>query len=341
MKRAVLNLMMAAGAFAPFRMANRNKALILMYHRFTNGDDGDGLSTSARSFNEQLEYLKAHYTLVPLTKIAEYIRSGVSLPPGLAAITIDDGFRDAYEVAFPLLRRHNAPATLFVITDFLDRKCWMWTDKMRYLTARAEAKEFEATIDGRTLKFELEGSWSRLDAATRANEILKKMPDEEKEEAIARLASTLRLSLPDLPPEEFAPVTWEQAREMDKAGVEIASHTLSHPILTNVNDERLGRELRQSRSRLEEMLGREVRTFCYPNGNHDKRVLGETERAGYNCAVATTHGLNDRQSNPLALRRISTTSDLAHFVQSTSGFEQIKNRLRGSRKGAALGEPAY
>src|SRR5947207_1608092 len=94
MKRTVLNLMVAAGAFAPFRMANRSKALILMYHRFSRSDDG--VSTSARAFGEQLQYLKAHYQFVSLSQIAEYIGSGINFPPGLAAITIDDGFLDAY-----------------------------------------------------------------------------------------------------------------------------------------------------------------------------------------------------------------------------------------------------
>jgi peptidoglycan/xylan/chitin deacetylase (PgdA/CDA1 family) len=339
MKRAVLNLMMLAGAFAPFRRANRGKALILMYHRFSR--DEDGRATSARAFNEQLEYLNAHYTLVPLSRLAEHVRAGESLPPGLAAITIDDGFSDAYEVAYPLLRRHNASATLFVVTDFLDGKSWMWTDKMRFLTSQAEAGGFQTTIQGRALKFELKEHWSRLEAAAQVNEALKKLPDEEKDEAIARVAATLKVGLPDLPPAEYAPLSWEQAREMDCQGVEIASHTLTHPILTKVTDERLRRELKDSRSRLEEMLGRAVKAFCYPNGDHDERVLKETERAGYDCAVTTLYGLNDQHSTPLALRRIPAAGDLAHFVQSTSGFEEMKNRLRGSRVEAALGEPVY
>ncbi|HKR02817.1 MAG TPA: polysaccharide deacetylase family protein [Pyrinomonadaceae bacterium] len=338
MKRAVLNLMMRTNAFAPFRRANRGKALVLMYHRFSLEEDG--AATSARTFNEQLEYLKSHYTIVPLAKIAEHVRDGANLPPGLAAITIDDGFDDAYEIAFPLLRQHGAPATLFVITDFLDRKAWMWTDKMRFLTSRTEVEEFELTIDGRQRRFELRGKWSRLDAATRLNEMLKKLPDEEKEEEIKRIASILGMKLPDLPPLEYSPVTWEQAREMDGAGIEIASHTLTHPILTNVSDERLRRELTGSRSRLEEELGHEVRSFCYPNGNLDERVLGATSAAGYDHAVATLPGLNDERSDPLALKRISAAADLAHFVQSTSGFEQMKNRLRGSRA-EVLGEPVY
>jgi len=339
MKRTVLNLMVAAGAFAPFRLANRSKALILMYHRFNRSDDG--VSTSARAFGEHLQYLKAHYQLVPLSQIAEYIVSGINLPPGLAAITIDDGFLDAYEVAFPLLRRYDAPATLFVVTDFLDQKKWVWTDKLRFLTLQSREEEFDATINGRKLRFELKGRGSRLEAATHVNEMLKELPDDEREGVIERIAETLNIVLPDLPTCEYAPLTWDQAREMDNNGVEIASHSLTHPILTLLDDERLSRELTESRSRLEAVLGREIRSFCYPNGNYNERVQREVERAGYTSAVATVHGLNDLQSNPMALRRISAERDLPHFVQNTSGFEQVKHRLRGRRDNRALSAPVY
>ncbi|HEX8118701.1 MAG TPA: polysaccharide deacetylase family protein, partial [Pyrinomonadaceae bacterium] len=112
--------------------------------------------------------------------------------------------------------------------------------------------------------------------------------------------------------------------------VELGSHTVSHPILTTTDDAQLEAELRGSRARLEEELRRTVNLFCYPNGACDARVRREAERAGYACAVTTVPGLNDRRgADPLTLRRVAAETDLPHFVQSTSGFEHLKNRLRG------------
>jgi peptidoglycan/xylan/chitin deacetylase (PgdA/CDA1 family) len=125
--------------------------------------------------------------------------------------------------------------------------------------------------------------------------------------------------------------------------VEVGSHTVTHPILTQIEDEQLGCELSHSRSKLESELGREVYLFCYPNGNYDARVMGEVARSGYRCAVTTDPGMNDEGSDPLALKRVHTGPDLAHFVQATSGFEQLKDRMRELRlraPGAAAGEPA-
>lgn len=337
MKRTVLNLMRMTGAFAPFRRANRDKALILTYHRFS--ERASEAATSARAFSEQLEYLRAHYTILPLSTMARSLAEGSPLPRACAAITIDDGYRDAREIAFPLLRKYEAPATLFVVTDFLDRKTWLWTDKLRFLTFNAPAGSREVALPNRTLPIELNGRASRLLAADRVNSALKALPEDAKQEAIDLVAEQFGIELPPGPPEEFGPISWDEAREMDGAGVEIGSHTVTHPILTHVEGERLSFELKQSRARLEETLGREVNLFCYPNGDCDSSVRAEVARSGYLAAVTTEEGLNETRlsgsrlneagADLFALKRIHTAEDLTHFIQSTSGFEQVKNRLRG------------
>ena len=74
MKTVVRKLMRVTGAFTPFRLANRNRTLILMYHRFSHQEDPQ--ATSARAFREHLQYLTAHYRIVPLSQIADHLASG-------------------------------------------------------------------------------------------------------------------------------------------------------------------------------------------------------------------------------------------------------------------------
>ena len=338
MKQAALKLMRGAGAFALMRRANRRRSLVLFYHRFSRA--AGGAATSARAFEEQLKFLAAHYRVVPLAEIAGRVAAGLPPPAGSAAITIDDGYADAYEIAFPLLRRYGVPATLFVVTDFLDRRAWVWTDKARFVAARAGAGEHRVAVAGRALTVRLGDAASRLTAATRLNSAMKELPEAGREEAIARIASALGVAVPGLPPREFSAVTWDEAREMDAGGVSIGSHTVTHPILTNCDDASLRRELAESRARLEAALGRRVEEFCYPNGDVDARVRRETERAGYACAVTVEHGLVAAGDDALALPRVHTEEDFTHFLQSTSGFEAAKNRLRRKRA-AQGGEPAY
>ena len=326
MKASLLNVMQTFGVFAPFRFANRSKALILTYHRF--GELRDGVKTSARAFARQLDYLASHYRVVPLSYLAELMKRGRELPPRVAALTIDDGYLDAYEIAFPVLRRYGVPATIFLVTAFVDRKCWMWTDKPRFLALKTRATRLEADLGGEKLRMSLSGRASRLKAATELNSRLKALPDELKEATINSIASSLRVSLPELPPHEYCSLTWDQAREMESFGVEIGSHSVSHPILTNLDEAVLRAELKESKARLEAELGHAVKLFCYPNGNYDARVRRAVEEAGYTCAVTVEPGLNDGVSDMLALKRVHTEQDLARFAQATSGFEQVKNRFR-------------
>jgi peptidoglycan/xylan/chitin deacetylase (PgdA/CDA1 family) len=328
-KQSLLNLMRVSGAFELMRLISRRRALILTYHRFSEREDG--VRVSARAFDEQVEYLAAHYTIVPLSQLAGYLLRGREIPPRMAAITIDDGYRDAYEIAFPILRKHCATATVFVVTDFVEGNSWLWTDKPRYLTTFADPQKIEVTIEGCKLNLELNGEATRQAAADRINAALKSLSEEARDAALDRLAHDLGVNPPERPPEEYSAINWRQAREMDIAGVEIGSHTLTHPILTSLGDDRLREEVRQSRTVLQTVLGRNVETFCYPNGDHDLRVRRAVAHAGYQCAVTTEVGLNDMRNNPLALRRIHGEYDLLRFVQSTCGFEEVKNRWRHQR----------
>ncbi len=325
MKDALLNLMLSTGAFAPFRLAHRSQSLILTYHRFS-ADKVDH-KTSAQTFAEHVCYLQKHYEIVPLKRLAEAVASG-SGSAKLAAITIDDGHHDAYKIAYPILREYHAPATLFVVTDFLDGKTWMWTDKIRFITMKTAFDELNLLVNGRRCQMILSCTESRYEAASRLNSQLKKLPDGAKESEIARIADTLKVEIPELPPDEFAPITWEQARELDANGVSIGSHTVTHPILTNVDNDRLDFELSTSRLRIRAMLGHEADAFCYPNGNFNARVKEAVKHAGYHCAVITRHGFNDKSTDLFALHRFHDEPDLAHFVQTTSGFEAVKNQLR-------------
>ena len=254
--------------------------------------------------------------------------SGKRLPKRLAAIAIDDGYRDAYEIAFPLLRDSMSPATLFVVTDFVDRAAWLWTDKLRFLATRSTMNSLKARVGSSQLEFELDGRISRLSAAKRINELLKTVPDVLKDEAISQVALSLGVELPKVPPDEYGAISWSQAREMDGAGVEIGSHTMTHPILTRVTDQRLRDELSGSRRRIEKMLDRAVDMLCYPNGDYDHRVVQAARAAGYKSAVTTIEpGFNAAGCDLLRLRRVHVENNFARFVQKTSGFGRISNWL--------------
>lgn len=330
MKKQLLKTIFNFGGFTPFHWANRNKLLILTYHRFSCGQDAS--KVSAADFESHLQYLSLHNTVLPLAEAVECLKNGTALPPNATVITIDDGYSDAYEIAFPKLKKYGFPATVYAITDFVDQKIWLWTDLMRYVMAKTI--ESEVSLDFRSgdcVQASLIDSAKRLETANRINERLKKMPNEQKDVKIAEIARQLNVKVPTVPPRAFAAMTWDQAREMDVDGVNIESHTVTHPILTNIVQAELDFELRSAKTRLEKELGRTVNHFCYPNGSLNDAVGEAAENAGYFSAVTTAYGFNNGFQNQFLLNRIDAQSAIESFAQSASGFEAVKQRVFAAR----------
>jgi peptidoglycan/xylan/chitin deacetylase (PgdA/CDA1 family) len=329
-KQRVLKVMQAAGAFAPFRLANRNKALVLFYHRFSLRPQA--LATSAGAFAEQIEYLSGRYNLISLSELVKLISIGRALPPATAVITIDDAYADFYDIAFPILMRNRVPATLFAVTGFVDGTCWLWPDQTRYAMLESPLSSLRFELGNKSCAFNLGTVSSRLAAAGRINAMLKRIDDQDRQIALDALFAEVRVDLPQTPPREFSSVTWDQLRELEAGGIEVGSHSVSHPILTNISTAQLETELVESRSRLESELHHPVDLFCYPNGDYNAEVRRAVASAGYRAAVTTSPGFNDLGSDLLALDRFPTEHDLPHFAQSTSGFEQFRSRIGPPRR---------
>lgn len=321
-KAFLANLLVRANAFAPFRIMNRGRLLVLMYHRFSEGEEWG--KTSRATCEKHLRYLTRHYRIITLAEAVSRMVNGDPVPPRSAVITVDDGYRDFFDVAFPLLAEYKVPATLYIVTGFVDGKCWIWTDKARYLLAAAKADRMEFELNGKRISARLTDLPSRLNTASSLNAELKKLKDIEKDRVLADLARSLNVELPEFPPQEFAPLSWDEARHVRAGHVEIGSHTETHPILTNVDEIRLESELRTSKTRIQEQFQTEAVHFCYPNGNVSPRERDAAEAAGYVSAVTTELKLCENNADKFLLPRIDAEPDMHRFVQATSGFDRVK-----------------
>jgi len=96
-----------------------------------------------------------------------------------------------------------------------------------------------------------------------------------------------------------------QVREMAAAGIMFGSHSRTHPRLTTCTDARLRDEVANSKKRLEDILGAEIRHFCYPYGDHDERVVNAVAEAGYATACTTVRGVVRPGDDPLRLPRLA------------------------------------
>jgi peptidoglycan/xylan/chitin deacetylase (PgdA/CDA1 family) len=126
-------------------------------------------------------------------------------------------------------------------------------------------------------------------------------------------------------PHELATMTWNELRAVAERGIEIGSHTVTHPHLPELSDAELARELRDSRSQLEDELGRPCRYLAYPFGETDDRVSAAAQRAGYDAAFA----LSPRAPGRYALPRVDLyrKDTVLRATLKTSPVREVARRL--------------
>lgn len=264
-----------AGGLEAVRWMNRKGVRILMYHRFED----------AAALDRQCAHIRKHYKPISMSAVADWLESGREAEPYSIAVTVDDGYRDFLEVGYPVFTKYGIPVTIFVVSDFLDGKRWLWFDQVVW--AYQQARGPSAAAEAR-------------DIVERA----KKMNDTER----VRLVRELPAQIPEQAPPEYRPLNWDEVRWLAPRGVEFGAHTKTHPILSHVRgDEQLRDEMAGSKARIESELGLPVAHFCYPNGRMvdiGAAAVEAARAAGFRTAVTAEPGVNQVGADPFLLRRI-------------------------------------
>jgi peptidoglycan/xylan/chitin deacetylase (PgdA/CDA1 family) len=272
-----------------------------MYHRFAE--------RTRSQLERQCRHLKRHYHPLGLGEVARILQAGDPFPPNSLAITVDDGHADFYHHAFPVFREWGLPATLYLTTDYVDGRCWLWFDLVDYLF---EQTKVQPPVD--------------LANAPAVNQAALQMSNVEREALMARLPELLKVNVPERVPSRWEPLSWDQAREMSSHGIEFGAHTLTHPILSHVADaNQLEREIRDPKKRIEEEVNRPAIHFCYPNGtagDFTPAIVERVREAGFQTAVTAQPGLNPANAPPFLLHRIPVEPDREWgvFTRAVAGY---------------------
>ncbi len=282
---------------------------ILFYHRVN--DDGEPIcdTVPVRLFEAQMELLKAHFRVLPLPDLI-HAKERNDIPPNAVAITFDDGYRDNFENAFPVLRKLGLPATIFVTTATVGSPRLLWHD--RFFDAFSRTRVPSLVFEGRTLPL---GTLAERRAAVAVLERrLRTHDSRRREEELHRLVDELRAPEPD--PDRWRKLGWDEIKEMAGAGISFGAHTVTHPVLTRLPRGEMVEEVLGSRDALESQLGSRVTLFAYPNGAYgdfDESVKQVLRDAGFRCAATTVPGVNDASTDPFELRREALWDPLPHM----------------------------
>ena len=295
----------------------KNKAFVLMYHRVLPGDFESqvsvqsGMFVSERSFNHQIDFLKKNFNIVPLAELTDRKASGKDLK-NLCSITFDDGWLDNYQYAFPILKKFNVPATIFLTTGFVGTCNWFWPDEIYfYLKKIHKAGLRSLSLPKVVLDLLNEASFFSCSCISETIEIIIEKVKHFLKADRNEFISSLKGQFAEKKKERLI-MNWEEVREMyDSKLVSFASHTVTHALLDQLTVEQVRVEICDSINQIRDELGDVEQVFAYPNGNLNSDVIRVLQDEGVTVAVTTRRGYVDHNTNLMEIPRIGLHNDVS------------------------------
>ena len=283
---------------SPHRLA------VLMYHRVLKPGqapthDPTVLSATPAQFEEQIAFLAANVPILSLDELLAVKRCEVRAPPGAVVVTFDDAYSDFAEHAWPALRRHGVPVTLFVPTAFPgDPERPFWWDHLHHALVRTQRRDDLTTPFG---ELSLASASDRAQTFRLLRDRIKAMPHHQAMTILHDVTAQLGVAPPG-----GSVLGWDELRHLAGEGVVLAPHGQTHALLDRLSAEEAREEITGSVTDLEREIGSAPRVFAYPAGGLTEEVVQLVREEGFEIAFETIRGTNDlRRVDWLRLWRIN------------------------------------
>lgn len=331
-KNVLYHSLNLSGVLQYARRSHRKEVLILTYHGVLQTGSESYVNrncVSAKMFELQMRWLKRYYAVLPLSEILDGLEGKRPLPDYAVAITFDDGFRNNYTIAFPILLKYDLPATIFLTTDFIGQKQRkLWTEHVDAIIQASTARRLSLQMNGDLATFDVYSKETKEMTSDRIRRYLKSINPVERDKKILSLevqADSLRDCIDEVD-ERYTFLSWDEIRTMAGGGIEFGSHTATHSILATLSPDEARSELEKSRNEIESQLQKKCELFSYPNGSERdfaKRDQAFLQELGYRAALSQINGFNLPGDDLYALKRINIarSKNFAYFIAKITGVQ--------------------
>lgn len=278
----------------------KGRLCVLNYHRILQAADPFLESEpDIATFHWQMELLSGCFNVLPLPEALDCL-ANERMPPRAVCITFDDGYRSVHDFALPILKKFALPATVFVTSGYIDGGN-MWNDRIIEAVQRLPSGQLDLR-DMALGVHSLEALADRTSTAHRLTGMSKYLPPQARND--------LTRKLDELTGDEPGPglmLTRQMVFRLAQEGIEIGAHTVTHPILTSLEDTDARDEITAGKQQLEVITGKPVRLFAYPNGKRgtdfDERHVAMAKEAGFSAAFTTSAGAASARHDRFQLPR--------------------------------------
>ena len=320
------------------RLRQKHPCIILLYHMIVDDSSkylnkGPVVHHHVKHFKREIPYFKRNFQILSMDEVVNHLKLGKGFRRPSIAITFDDGYLDNYTLAYPVLKKHGVPATIYLTTSLIGTADRTWTDQigLAFLETPKDRFDFPALFGDKRVP--IKTKQEKEQANGEVSEALKLRPDDERRGLIRKLFETLGVTEnPEGKGSDRIMLNWDEVQEMTKNGITIGTHSHTHPILSRMPIQEAKEEISKSKKVIEENLGVKVKYFSFPNGREEdfsEELRNYCREIGFESICSVIYGSNhaSQGENALALKRvgaINPVSTLAGelvrlFLKSTTG----------------------
>src|SRR6185503_17785966 len=211
---------------------------ILIYHKVSPDPHPYYAPVAPDVFEQHMRFVSRCFRVMDLLELVERSRKG-TVPAGAVAITFDDGYRDNYDYAFPILKKYGLTATIFIATGVTGSSNLLWHDRV-FDAFRYTTQERASLRNWNLPELVLDSPERRQASLNSALSLAKTLWGDARSRFVEAIEDQLRPQVPSEPPRML---NWNQIGEMHRAGIAFGSHTVTHPILSFLPRHELIREI--------------------------------------------------------------------------------------------------
>jgi len=317
-KRTLKRLLAAPWVLKAASVFSGNTLLVLGYHRIAKCRSKAELADSLfgpdeREFEWQVAKLASDTTPMSQEMVLECLLAGSPFPPKATLVTFDDGYRDNFTIAAPILKKFGVPAIFFIPTASISERRVGWWDEIAWTIKTTGVRD--ATIGGDSYDLSELNKASAIDALIAR---FKAAGKGQRELWLAELRCACRVEGVPRVVADSALMTWDQVQALHAFGITVGGHTVTHCMLSELDAEIQERELRESKTELELRTGRQVLSVAYPFGgaeHFNADTIAMARKTGFRLGFSLVRGINcaDRL-DPFAIHRIMPPADTNSFA---------------------------
>lgn len=278
------------------------------YHRIGHSEqtrfNPNVFSCTKEMFDEHLQFYKLNFEVINIDQLIQLIDVGKPLKKHYALITFDDGYKDNYDDAFPVLKKHNLPAVFFVPTDYIESNKVPWWDEIAWMIKQCDLEfiqlhnwENKVFIDKQNIEYTLRKIISEI----------KKNREIPIENVLKEISEHVQLKYTESDNHLF--MSWNMLKEMAVYGMNIGSHGCSHKILSSLLSAEQSEEIKTSKIFIESKIDVEVKAFAYPEGGantYNNNTIEALKKVNYKLGFNFIPGINlDVIKNNFDIKRLS------------------------------------